>query len=92
MRPINAWPARRSSVSMHLQEPANCDCACLRRDTRDEGPRTCMSFHGKKNQRDKHLLLYADLVKKLHEAGSKDDLKVPLRVLRDEIGRIYFGR
>ena len=39
----------------------------------------------------KWLLCSADLVRKLQEAGSKDDIKVPLRVLRDEIGRLYFG-
>ncbi|KAK9806666.1 hypothetical protein WJX73_005817 [Symbiochloris irregularis] len=31
------------------------------------------------------------LVTKLQETGSKDDVKVPLRVLRDEIGRVYFS-
>ena len=38
------------------------------------------------------LLVNADLIKKLQDAGSKDDIKVPLRVLRDEIGKVYFGR
>ena len=31
------------------------------------------------------------LVIKIQEAGSKDDIKVPLRVLRDEIGRAFFS-
>ena len=30
-------------------------------------------------------------MKKLQDAGSKDDIKVPLRVLRDEIGRVFFS-
>ena len=34
---------------------------------------------------------YAALVIKIQEAGSKDDIKVPLRVLRDEIGRAFFS-
>lgn len=34
----------------------------------------------------------AVLITKLQETGSKDDVKVPLRVLRDEIGRVYFKR
>jgi hypothetical protein len=34
----------------------------------------------------------AALVKKLQDAASKDDVKVTLRVLRDEIGRVYFAR
>ena len=33
----------------------------------------------------------AALVIKIQEAGSKDDIKVPLRVLRDEIGRAFFA-
>lgn len=37
------------------------------------------------------MYLAAALVKKLQEAGSKDDIKVPLRVLRDEIGRAFFS-
>ncbi|KAK9901560.1 hypothetical protein WJX75_001857 [Coccomyxa subellipsoidea] len=34
---------------------------------------------------------FISLVKKLQDAGSKDDIKVPLRVLRDEIGRVFFS-
>lgn len=37
------------------------------------------------------LLLHAALVIKIQDAGSKDDIKVPLRVLRDEIGRAFFA-
>ena len=36
-------------------------------------------------------VLHAALVIKIQEAGSKDDIKVPLRVLRDEIGRAFFA-
>ena len=35
--------------------------------------------------------MLAALVIKIQEAGSKDDIKVPLRVLRDEIGRAFFS-
>ena len=34
----------------------------------------------------------AGLITKLQDTGSKDDVKVPLRVLRDQIGRVYFAR
>jgi len=34
---------------------------------------------------------FTNLLKKLFEAGSTKDVQIPLRVLRDEIGRIYFG-
>ncbi|CAK0770470.1 hypothetical protein CVIRNUC_003770 [Coccomyxa viridis] len=34
---------------------------------------------------------FVSLVIKIQEAGSKDDIKVPLRVLRDEIGRAFFS-
>jgi hypothetical protein len=34
---------------------------------------------------------FTNLLRKLHQAGSAKDVQVPLRVLRDEIGRIYFG-
>ena len=36
-------------------------------------------------------VVLAALVIKIQEAGSKDDIKVPLRVLRDEIGRAFFS-
>ena len=36
-------------------------------------------------------VLHAALVTKLQDAGSKDDIKVPLRILRDEIGRAFFS-
>ena len=38
-----------------------------------------------------YVSLHAALVTKLQDAGSKDDIKVPLRVLRDEIGRAFFS-
>ena len=38
------------------------------------------------------LGLCAGLITKLQDSGSKDDVKVPLRVLRDQIGRVWFAR
>jgi len=38
-----------------------------------------------------YVSFHAALVIKIQEAGSKDDIKVPLRVLRDEIGRAFFS-
>lgn len=43
------------------------------------------------HQVDDGLVMLAALVIKIQEAGSKDDIKVPLRVLRDEIGRAFFS-
>lgn len=60
----------------------------------EEHSRLVTSRHQQRLQSDmlRVIFLCTGLLSKLQDTGSKDDVKVPLRVLRDEIGRVYFKR